>query len=110
MRFCFSRKISQEHPNSSIQGFWSNPWGKFQAWRRIGAIQDMSGVIIEELDNSSEDSFGTPKSAESADAFHDTADSPLRRGETCLNIVLPKFHEGDSNQTALYMLKYNIYK
>ena len=35
----------------------------------------MSGVIIEELDNSSEESFDTPKSSHSADEFHEPAES-----------------------------------
>lgn len=35
----------------------------------------MAGVIIEELDNSSEESFDTPKSSHSADEFHEPAES-----------------------------------
>ena len=42
----------------------------------------MSGVIIEELDDSSEDSFGTPKSAQSTEAFHDPEESSERKGKS----------------------------
>ena len=43
--------------------------------KKIFQITQMSGVIITELDNSSEESFDTPKSSHSADEFHEPAES-----------------------------------
>ena len=56
----------------------------------ILSMNQMSGVIIEELDNSSEESFGTPKSSHSADEFHEPAESfqdkPGKSGNASLAI------------------------
>ena len=52
-------------------------------------LKQMPGVIITELDNSSEESFGTPKSDHSAEEFHETEDHlPEQQGKAWLCRVL----------------------
>lgn len=55
-----------------------------------GLAVKMAGVVIEELDNSSEDSFGTPKSSHSNDEFHDPALDPQEKPGAMARPILRK--------------------
>lgn len=71
------------------QIFWSTL--SWEDWVRT--CSQMAGVIIEELDNSSEESFGTPKSTHSADEFHEPAESFHDKTGKTLNFYLPFWSE-----------------